>query len=271
MDNSKKKNVIILLLISLILVAMLVISALLIYTSNVQKAYDLAQTELNIRELSGLIIKEKELYKENEIGQRIILDDNMIEKDRQELLTLVNPWNILPENYAVRVVDIGDEKQIDERAYFALKQMIQDCKDAGCRPVPVSGYRTNEYQSELYNNKIERLIWDGVSEEDAPAQAAQSVAVPGTSEHQLGFAIDILDNDNPNMDITQEWTPTQRWLMKNCYDYGFILRYPNETTNITGIIYEPWHYRYVGIEVAKEIQELDITFEEYLEMKGITQ
>ena len=96
-------------------------------------------------------------------------------------------------------------------------------------------------------------------------EAAKSVALPGTSEHQLGLSMDILDVDNPDLDNSQEWTPTQQWLMKHCYEYGFILRYPNGTSELTGIIYEPWHYRYVGRAVAEEITSLGITLEEYVE------
>ena len=131
--------------------------------------------------------------------------------------------------------------------------------------VPISGYRTQEYQQDLYDNKIERLLRDGWPEQSVAEEAAKSVAVPGTSEHQLGLAMDILDVNNPNLDITQEWTNAQRWLMKHCTEYGFILRYPNGTTDLTGIIYEPWHYRYVGKETASAVAASGLVFEEYLQ------
>jgi len=122
-------------------------------------------------------------------------------------------------------------------------------------------------QEFLYNNKIQRLRDEGVGWYEAPELAALSVAVPGTSEHQLGLAVDIIDENYKLLTRWQEYTDTQQWLMKNCHKYGFILRYPNGTTDITGIIYEPWHYRYVGAEVAAEITELGITFEEYLPLR----
>ena len=90
--------------------------------------------------------------------------------------------------------------------------------------------------------------------------------MPGTSEHQLGLALDIIDTGYTNLDEGQEDTATQQWLMAHCWDYGFILRYPNGTTDITGIIYEPWHYRYVGRTAAAQIHELGVTFEEYIDM-----
>ena len=110
-------------------------------------------------------------------------------------------------------------------------------------------------------------MYTGVSLEDAPEIAAQSVAVPGTSEHQLGLAIDIIDRYYTNLDAGQENTGTQKWLMENSWKYGFILRYPNGSTEITGIIYEPWHYRYMGNKLAEEIFRLDVTLEEYIELR----
>ena len=104
----------------------------------------------------------------------------------------------------------------------------------------------------------------GYSYDEAYAEASKSVAIPGTSEHQLGLAVDIVDNSNWNLNTSQEKTKTQKWLMEHCWEYGFILRFPNGTTDITGIIYEPWHYRYVGVEISMELRDLGITLEEYL-------
>ncbi len=159
-----------------------------------------------------------------------------------------------------------DEDQfLDVRAADALIQMIEDCYRAGNSPFVCSSYRTMEKQQYLFNNKIARLVEEGVDPEEAPAIAARSVAVPGTSEHQLGLAVDIIDYNYPYLNEQQEQMPTQKWLMEHCWDYGFILRYPNEKSDITGIIYEPWHYRYVGVEAALEIRDLGLTLEEYLE------
>ena len=92
------------------------------------------------------------------------------------------------------------------------------------------------------------------------------MAIPGTSEHQLGLAVDIIDNRNWNLNESQAQMPTQKWLMEHSWRYGWILRYPNEKSEITGIIYEPWHYRYVGKEIAAEIHDLGVCLEEYLQM-----
>lgn len=91
------------------------------------------------------------------------------------------------------------------------------------------------------------------------------VAVPGTSEHQTGLAMDIVDVNNQRLDESQESTAVQKWLIEHSLEYGFILRYPTGKSEITGIIYEPWHYRYVGREDAEQIHTLDVCLEEYLE------
>ncbi len=192
-------------------------------------------------------------------------------RERTELLVLVNPWHPMEEGYEpeLRQVTWGyeEEQYMDVRAADALIQMVADCAEAGNDPFICSSYRTMEKQQYLYNNKIYRLIYEeGVDEESAPGIAARSVAVPGTSEHQLGLAADIIDYNFPYLTSEQEEMPTQKWLMENCWDYGFILRYPNDKSEITGIIYEPWHYRYVGIEAAREIHELGLTLEEYLDL-----
>ncbi len=102
------------------------------------------------------------------------------------------------------------------------------------------------------------------SQEEAKKKAAQWIAIPGTSEHQTGLALDIVSSSYQLLNKEQENTPEQKWLIENSYKYGFILRYPSDKTNITGIEYEPWHYRYVGKETAKEITERGICLEEYL-------
>jgi len=181
----------------------------------------------------------------------------------QELI-LVNPWNMLPENYTVELTAINDEHQIASVAYEDYLLMMEDCRAAGMKPVVCSSYRTMEYQEKLFRHRVEEYTEEGYSQEEAAALAGTSVAVPGTSEHQLGLAVDIVDNRNWNLDESQAKMPTQQWLMENSWRYGWILRYPDEKSSLTGIIYEPWHYRYVGREIAAEIHELGLCLEEYL-------
>ena len=184
------------------------------------------------------------------------------------LLLLVNRWNQLPEDYAPELELVaeldGRRYELDRRCSEALWDMLADCAAAGGRPYICSAYRSAEDQQKLYQDKVRRLEKDGVSREEAPELAAESVALPGTSEHQLGLAVDIIDEEYPFLDEGQEETATQIWLMENSWRYGFILRYPNGTTEQTGILYEPWHYRYVGREYAEEIHRMGLTLEEYL-------
>lgn len=193
------------------------------------------------------------------------------ELEEPELLILVNPWNTLPEDYDPELQQVGREFGtdyfMDVRCADKLEQMIADCREGGGHPWICSAYRTQRNQQDLFDNKVLRVILEGHSREEAPAIAAQVVALPGTSEHQLGLAADIIDEIYPILDEGQEETSTQAWLMENCWKYGFILRYPTGTTDITGIIYEPWHYRYVGERYAKEITDLGVTLEEYLQMR----
>lgn len=184
-----------------------------------------------------------------------------------ELLTLVNPWNKLPEDWQVDLVTLSNGLQIDRRCYDALQEMMDACREAGYEPLICSAYRTQETQQDLFNNKVAKLEAGGKSHDEAVQEAGTVVAVPGTSEHQLGLTVDVVDVNNQNLTEEQEKTPTQKWLMANSWRYGFIHRYPNSKSDITGIIYEPWHYRYVGKDAAQEIFNKGITLEEYL---GVT-
>ena len=108
-------------------------------------------------------------------------------------------------------------------------------------------------------------ITQGYTPLDAYDETKKSVAVPGTSEHATGLALDITSADYAQLDDAQANTAEAKWFAENCWKYGFILRYPPEKSDVTGIIYEPWHYRYVGKDAAKEITESGMTLEEYLE------
>ena len=276
MNNKKKRKIwrVLALMAVLVLASVAVLSAFAVLESNLVKQAELDAALEKSRLERSLLLLADEQKKFNQIQEqsdnllqaelRRTLQESFLSRNREVLMMLVNPWNPLPEGYEPQLVPIGDEMYLDERAAEPLRKMLEACLADGVMSVPISGYRTQEYQQGLYDNKIARLREDGWPEELLEEEAAKSVAVPGTSEHQLGLAMDILDVNNPNLDITQEWTNAQRWLMKHCWEYGFILRYPNGTTEITGIIYEPWHYRYVGKTIAAAVTESGMTFEEFL-------
>ena len=179
-------------------------------------------------------------------------------------LLLVNPWNQIPEGYTVELVEFSGGS-ISAECYDALMQMLEDCRTAGCSPVLRSTYRNHGTQVYLFERQITAWQSYGYDYNTAKIYAAQNVAVPGTSEHQLGLAVDIADSAYPRLNSSQADTKTQKWLMEHCWEYGFILRYPDGTTEHTGIVYEPWHYRYVGTELSMELKELGVCLEVYLE------
>ena len=182
------------------------------------------------------------------------------------LLLLVNPWTPLPEDFLPgELVPVQNDQAVDARAYPDLQDMLQDMSQAGLSPLICSSYRSQERQQELYDNKVQRVMAEGVSLEAAQAEAARWVARPGTSEHQTGLAVDIVSLSNQMLDETQESTPEFQWLAENAWKYGFILRYPNDKSEKTGIAYEPWHFRFVGKEAAEEMHDLGLCLEEYLE------
>ncbi len=179
-------------------------------------------------------------------------------------LLLINAQNSLPDGFAVTLTQLKNGQAVDERCYPDLQQMMDDCRAAGCEPLICSSYRSQERQQELFDNKVNKLVEQGLTKDEAKAQAAEVIAIPGHSEHQTGLAVDIVDINNQNMDETQEDTPTQQWMMANSWRYGFIFRYPADKTDITGISFESWHYRYVGKEAAQAIHEQGLCLEEYL-------
>lgn len=183
-------------------------------------------------------------------------------------LLLVNKWNKIPNNYTMELIELANGQAIDIRVYPDLQQMMDDCRAAGLSPIICSSYRSVEKQEMLYENKISRLMAEGYSYERAKEEAGKVVAIPGTSEHQTALALDIVDATNQNLDETQESTAVQKWLIEHSWEYGFVLRYPNGKSDITGIIYEQWHYRYVGRKAAREMKERDMCLEEYLEWLG---
>ena len=185
-------------------------------------------------------------------------------KTEQWNLILVNPWNEVPEDYEVKLTRLKNGQAVDSRCYPMLQQMMDDCRADGLNPYICASYRTMKKQKALFADKVKRVLLEGCPKDEAEDEAAKTVARPGTSEHQLGLALDIVDADDPQLETWQEDTPVQQWLMKNSWKYGFVLRYPPEKSSITGIIYEPWHYRYVGRQAAEEMHNKGLCLEEYL-------
>ena len=179
-------------------------------------------------------------------------------------LKLANFEKPLGADFVPPVVEIEEEQEFDVRAAEHLKEMMQDARAAGYNVFLCSGYRSYEIQHALYWRHVDEFILEGMTEEQAHATTKLSVNYPGSSEHQLGLSVDILEYDGQPMLPEIGGSGLMLWLEEHCADYGFIVRYPADKTHITSISYEPWHLRYVGAEAAAYIMEKGICLEEFL-------
>ncbi len=183
-------------------------------------------------------------------------------------LLLVNGNNPLPEDYDYErnLTTIPQEyikgslTQIDKNMWPYLKAMLDDARAEGIDIGVWSPYRSYETQEQLYNAQVQREMDKGLDRAAAEKEAATVVARPGTSEHHTGLALDI-----NSVQDSFKTTDAYKWLTENAEDYGFILRYTEDKQEITGVISEPWHWRFVGIDTAREINRLDMCLEEYIE------
>ncbi len=168
---------------------------------------------------------------------------------------LANPWNDIGD-YTPELETL-EGQQFDKRIIGAMEEMADAARAQGLNVFLSSGYRSYETQTYLYNRKVSQY---------GEAVAQTIVARPGTSEHQTGLCCDITDHYYEMKDASLENTQMYKWMSQHCSEYGFIVRFPKGKEDITGIIYEPWHFRYVGKEAAAYIMEHDLTLEEFLEL-----
>ena len=182
-------------------------------------------------------------------------------------LKLVNNTYILANTFAPNVKAVRDDQYFDERAADYLKAMLLAAEKAGYSVCLRAAYRPFSTQAYLFNGRASQIQWGTtMTLLEAEQQARKVVAYPGTSEHQLGLAADIMDSKDTTMKAEDvENLPLLVWLKDHCADYGFILRYPKDKQEITGW-YEPWHFRYVGADAAKFIMERGICLEEFIAM-----
>lgn len=196
--------------------------------------------------------------------------------DNKWAMFLVNKYNPLPKNFddmiETELVYKGErDGYLDKRAAKYAKDMLAAAKEDGIDLWVISAYRTRDYQQENFDRSVQQRVDNGMSYDDAYADAAREVAMPGESEHNAGLAMDIMSEEYTSMDDAGfEDTKAFAWLDKHAAEYGFILRYPKNKERITDIIYEPWHYRFVGVYYAKEIKKSGLCLEEYFSKKGWT-
>lgn len=178
-------------------------------------------------------------------------------------LRLVRADNPLPSDFEPELMEIEREERFDARAGRHLQKLIADARAAGYTVYVCSCYRAYETQSWIYWNHVEQYQAEGMTLEQAEAATRLAVNYPGGSEHQLGLAADLLESETQDMEPYIGGSGLMLWLEEHCADYGFIIRYPEGKTNITGVEYEPWHLRYVGT-CARYIMENDLCLEEFL-------
>ncbi len=197
---------------------------------------------------------------ENPILDTLQIGINQADTSSDWNLILVNRTHRIPKNYEMELTELSNGQKVDSRIYPELQAMFDAARADGLQLFVQEGYRTSEEQQQILDEKIAAFENEGNSRKEAKELAKEWVAVPGTSEHELGLSVDI----NANTSVSSR-DSVYTWLAENAHSYGFIKRYPSDKTEITGINNEPWHYRYVGKETAEEIKEKGVCLEEYIE------
>ncbi len=205
-----------------------------------------------------------------EAHNQLVAQANAIYQNSSELLVLVNGSHPITEGYSFEHYTLNCGEDIDTRMHDDLVNMLEACNEAGNEYRIVSGYRDQAKQQQLFDEKIASLVaQEGLSQEDAEAKAAMTIQRPGYSEHETGLAIDISGLDNATLDESLASDPTVAWLDQNCHMYGFVVRYPDGKTDVTGEVFEPWHFRYVGVEAATFMHDNNLTLEEFYQLIGM--
>lgn len=184
-------------------------------------------------------------------------------------MILVNETHLFANENEMKLVEIDHGEFIDKRILSDYLQLKKEAQKAGYQLAAISGYRSIDYQEGLFATSIENYRLQGYSQKEAEQMTKKYVQIPGASEHHTGLAIDIASEafKNSGQELTDELenTPEYKWLEKNAAKYGFILRYPKGKEKVTGIGYEPWHFRYVGVKEAEFLKENELTLEEWHE------
>ena len=208
----------------------------------------------------------------NEIEESVEAADYEMERQEELVIKPEDMWCLIltnaeypvPEDYAVTLRDVpGTDQKVDERIYEPLINMLEAMKAEGLSPVVCSGYRTLDKQEKLFNRKVSAYVKKGRSKEESYTLARQTLSIPGSGEHCLGLAVDFYTRSYHQLERAFEKTPEGKWLREHAQDYGFTLRYDEGKEEITGIEYEPWHFRYVGVDVARYLKEHNLSLEEF--------
>lgn len=235
----------------LILVIFMVIFMLIMGKMRAKKKEDFAPEEQDFAQN----------YQEDISTENLVIEEEEKPEIHDWRLTLVNHENVLPDDFEISLTSIDKIRKFDSRAIGELKQMMNQMKKDGITNVWVqSAYRSVEKQEDVFERRIKDYMAQGKTHEEAEMLVLQTINKPGTSEHNLGLAVDF-----NYVDYDFDKTAGFKWLKENAENYGFVLRYAKEKEKITKVDYEPWHWRYVGTEHAKQMNELGMCLEEYVE------
>ena len=248
-------------------IAIVILIIIIVIIVIVRKSRNKTTVETTTNQVEQTASKQEEnkIEEEQEKEQGQSSNQNQEQKPENEItdwrLTLANYENLLPENFTVKVENIDKTRQFDARAIGELNDMMNQMKKDGITNIWIqSAYRSVARQKELYDASVKKYLQEGKTQEEAEKLTNEYINKPGSSDHNLGLAVDFnkVDNGFEKLDGF-------KWLQKNAENYGFVLRYPKDKEDITKISYESWHWRYVGVEHAKKMNELNMCLEEYIQ------
>lgn len=248
-------------------IAIVILIIIIVIIVIVRKSRNKTTVETTTNQVEQTASKQEEnkIEEEQEKEQSQSSNQNQEQKPENEItdwrLTLANYENLLPENFTVKVENIDKTRQFDARAIGELNDMMNQMKKDGITNIWIqSAYRSVARQKELYDASVKKYLQEGKTQEEAEKLTNEYINKPGSSDHNLGLAVDFnkVDNGFEKLDGF-------KWLQKNAENYGFVLRYPKDKEDITKIAYESWHWRYVGVEHAKKMNELNMCLEEYIQ------
>ena len=226
---------------------------------------DIQQEEKEEAPVESSSQKEEEQEQSSQETKQQQLAEEFAKEKEEYYLLLANAENPLPQDWSIQTEEVQNGYEMDKRAAPAMREMIQAAKEDGVELMLCSAYRSVEKQQQLFDRSQQAYMAQGMSEEEAYAKTATETAIPGTSEHQTGLAADIVTPTYQMLDAGFADTPAGQWLSEHAAEYGFVLRYPQDKQEVTGIIYESWHYRFVGKTHAKLMKESGLCLEEYLQ------
>ena len=195
------------------------------------------------------------------------LAEEFAQEKQEWYLLLANVDNPLPQDFTVETEVVQNSFEMDARVAQTMRNMIDAAAKDGVDLLVCSAYRSIEKQQTLFDEQVQIYLNQGKSRQEAYDLTASAIAIPGTSEHHTGLAADIVTPTHQTLDPEFADTEAGQWLQEHAWEYGFVLRYPEDKQDVTKIIYESWHYRFVGKTHAKLMKKSGLCLEEYLQQE----